>query len=101
MQWLAAGLLLLQFVCIAYSLGVVNYGNTPFILITIIVCGLNVSLTADIALLLSPSLSSLLGRPLRPEYGFAILSLGILIYFIVTKEFFVTEKMFFPTNSIF
>ena len=76
--YLAAFLFLVQIFCLFYSIAVSNAQNGSYILTSIIVCGLNIFLVSDIALLLMPALSDWIGRPPRLEYVFAILSTIII-----------------------
>jgi len=77
-KWLAAFIFCLQMGCIFISVAFTNAHNASYILTSIIVCSLNIFLVADIALLLMPSLTKIIGRPARLEYLFAILS-GVII----------------------
>jgi len=77
-KWLAATLFILQMICIFVSIAFVNPNNASYIVTTIIVCSLNIFLVADIALLLTPGLTKIIGRPARLEYVFAILSVIII-----------------------
>jgi hypothetical protein len=77
-KWLAASLFFLQIACIFVSVAFTNVRNSSYILTTIIVCSLNVFLVADIALLLMPGITKIIGRPARLEYLFAILSFVIV-----------------------
>ena len=86
-QYLASMLLLLNLVCIIVSVAIVNYDSSYYILITIIVCGLNCFLVIDIAFLLTPFLANVIGSPVRPEYGFALLSITILATLIYNGDF--------------
>jgi uncharacterized membrane-anchored protein len=81
-KWLAASLFLLQITCLIASICFINAENLNYLLISIIVTGLNTFLVMDIALLLMPALSNLLGRPIRPEYAFATLSIVIIVALI-------------------
>jgi hypothetical protein len=61
------------------SMNFTNKTNAAFILATIIVCGLNIFLVTDIAMLLFPALGDVLGRPVRLEYMFGILSFIVIM----------------------
>ena len=81
--YLAVSLYLYQIFCIIVSITFTNNTSAAYILTTIIVCGLNIFLVTDIAMLLFPSMADVLGRPIRLEYMFGILSsivIGSLLY---------------------
>ena len=87
--WMAVGLYLFQVFAIMVSITFTNKNSASYILTTIIVCGLNIFLVTDIAMLLFPSLADFLGRPVRLEYMFGILSsvvIGSLIYSGTIRE---------------
>ena len=84
--YMATFLFLLQLVCIFVSVAVTNASRPSYIFTTIVVCGVNVFLTTDIAMLLMPSLGQVLGRPARLEYVFAILSAIIIISLLMNKS---------------
>jgi len=85
-KYFAGSLFILQIVAMVTSVAVINANNSYFLLISIIVCGLNTFLVMDIALLLVPQIVALVGRPIRPEYGFAMLSAVIVITLIVNNQ---------------
>mmetsp|Transcript_9641 Transcript_9641/g.14517 ORF Transcript_9641/g.14517 Transcript_9641/m.14517 type:complete len:1159 (+) Transcript_9641:48-3524(+) len=78
-RWYAVGIFILQFVCIMVSCNITNVNNTTGIFVSLVVCGLNIFLVSDIAMLLFPSLGDILGRPARPEYVFAIVSVIVIL----------------------
>lgn len=86
-KWLAASLFLLQLVCIFVSFAFINYTDSYYIITTMIVCGLNLFLVADIAILLMPILTSVFGSPIRIEYCFAILSFVIVVSLLYNGTF--------------
>ena len=96
-KYLAAVLLILQVVCIAVSVNFTNKTNASYLLTTLIVCSLNVFLVVDIALLLMPSLTGFLGRPMRLEYVFAILSAIVIISLAVSHNL---ESVMYYVNVI-
>ena len=85
-KWLAAFLFCLQIGCMFGSIAFFNAHNPSYILTTIIVCSLNLFLTADIALLLMPSLTKIIGRPARLEYLFGILSVIIVCSLVLSHK---------------
>lgn len=71
-RWYAAGIFILQFVCILVSSNVTNKNNTTLIFVTILVCGLNIFLVC------SHSISvriHLLRLPISPCYCFQLLEI--------------------------
>ncbi len=76
---LAAILLLFNLACLITSICFTNFHDTYYLLVSIVVCGINVFLVLDIALLLSPKLGNVVGRPVRPEYFFTFVSIVVII----------------------
>ena len=82
-KYLAAILFVLNIFCVCVSITVTNI-NDPLYLVTSLIIGLlNIFLVVDIALLLMPGLASVLGRPIRLEYMFAIFSIAVFISFLL------------------
>jgi len=77
--YLAVGLFLLQIVCLSISIFVVNGQSPTIILVSFLVCGLNMALVADIAILLFPALGEAVGRPVRLEYLMGIVALALVL----------------------
>jgi hypothetical protein len=84
--WLAMFLFMMQFVMIFLSIAVVNVHKPSYILTSIIVCSLNTFLVADIAFLLFPKFSEVIGNPPRLEYLFAILSTVIIVSLLMNDN---------------
>ena len=59
--------------------------DTGTIIVTLVVCGLNLYLVIDIALLLMPSFTVLTGSTTRPEYIFAFIGVIIIVSSALTK----------------
>ena len=86
-KWLAASFFLFQIACIIASVYFINKGNASYIIITFIVCGLNIMLCVEITMLLAPSLSVFQFLTRRPEYFFAALSLFVIITVFIQNSF--------------
>ena len=84
--WLAMFLFMMQFVMIFISVAVQNVHKPSYILTSIIVCSLNMFLVADIAFLLFPKFSDVIGNPPRLEYLFGILSTVIIVSLIINHS---------------
>lgn len=78
-KWYSVTLLIFQVLCIFVSCNFTNFSSPSLIIVTLSVCGLNILLVADIAMLLYPSLGFVFGRPARPEYVFAVVSIIVLV----------------------
>lgn len=91
--WLAVGLYLYQIFCIVVSITFTNKRSASYILTTLIVCGLNIFLVTDIAMLLFPGMADVLGRPVRLEYMFGILS-GIVVLSLLWADTLQSTKYF-------
>jgi len=83
--YMATFLFTLQLVCIFVSVAVTNASKPSYIFTTIVVCGVNTFLVTDIAMLLMPFLGTIIGRPARLEYVFAILSAIIIISLLMNQ----------------
>lgn len=75
-RWQAVGTVLLQLFCLLWVALKCEEGSV--IIVTFVVCGMNIALTIDIAMLLFPFLGKLFGRPARPEYILGWLSILLL-----------------------
>lgn len=82
-RWFAVAVFSLQFICILVSCNFVNNDDTTLIFVTMLVCGLNIFLVTDIAMLLFPVLGDIFGRPARPEYIFGFVAVIIVISSLV------------------
>lgn len=81
-RYYAGFILLFNIGCILVSIGITNAGDFNYTTTTIIVCGLNIFLSLDIAMLLVPDLTLLLSRPIRLEYAsgaLAVVVIGLLV----------------------
>ena len=70
--------LFLQVGCVGTSLYITNHHNISAIVLTVIVCGLNIFLVKDIAFLLFPTLVTVVGKPARPAAVFGAAAVVIL-----------------------
>ncbi len=75
----------LQLVCLVVSCAVTNADNPSILLVTVMVCGLNIFMVSEIAMLLSPSLGGVFGRPPRTEYVFAAIAVVVLVSIFASK----------------
>jgi hypothetical protein len=75
-KWQSVGTFVVQLFCLFWIALRAKEGSV--IIVTFIICGLNIALVIDIAMLLFPCLGSLFGRPARPEYVLGWLSILLL-----------------------
>jgi hypothetical protein len=86
-KWYVTAVFLLQIACIIVSTVVVNRHRLIVLIVVALMCALNMMMSVEAVMLLQPKVTVPMTFPIRTEYLFTLLGVGIIISAVVNDVF--------------